>query len=339
MHQLAAPGAVRPRVVAGLPGRRADRHRRPHAGVLLRARHRPRAAGDRGASDRLPGRRRQRLRDLERVRQPLLAGAVLRRHATASSATSTSAKDATSNRSASSSSCSASSASPSRSKGSAWRRRPTGTTCARPRPISATGAAASSRLRSGAALDERRAYELPERPAPQPLGARRRVDDRAPRTSCSTRPAGPSPSGSTRATRTSCCLRQRASRSRSACSSTASLPARRTASTSTRTATACCADGRMYQLVRQHDAVRDADAGDHVPRARRRGVRVHVRLAPPVGPVGAAPRIDRGAAPHRIDYLQASPNWRLPITSQPLVKTSSLTPGPACCVYDCTIVP
>ncbi len=42
--------------------RRADRHRRPHAGVLLRARRRRRAARDDGAGDRLPGRRRQRLR-------------------------------------------------------------------------------------------------------------------------------------------------------------------------------------------------------------------------------------------------------------------------------------
>ena len=33
--------------------------------------------------------------------------------------------------------------------------------------------------------------------------------------------------------------------------------ARRTASTSTRTGTACWRDGRMYQLVRQHDAVRE----------------------------------------------------------------------------------
>ena len=38
------------------------------------------STGDEGASDRLPGRRRQRLRDLERLRQPLLAGALLRRH-------------------------------------------------------------------------------------------------------------------------------------------------------------------------------------------------------------------------------------------------------------------
>ena len=35
-----------------------------------------------------------------------------------------------------------------RSKGSAWRRRPTGTTCGRPRPISATGAASTSRHRT-----------------------------------------------------------------------------------------------------------------------------------------------------------------------------------------------
>ena len=79
MHQLAAPRALRPRLVAGLPRRRADRRRRPHSRVRLRARHRQRAARDQGASDRLPGRGRQRLRDLERLRQPLLAGAVLRR--------------------------------------------------------------------------------------------------------------------------------------------------------------------------------------------------------------------------------------------------------------------
>ena len=80
MHQLAAPGAIRPGVVAGLPRRRTGRHRSPHAGVRVRARDRPRAAGDDGARDRLPGRGRQRLRDLERLRQPLLAGALLRRH-------------------------------------------------------------------------------------------------------------------------------------------------------------------------------------------------------------------------------------------------------------------
>ena len=52
------------------------------------------------------------------------------------------------NRSASSSVCSASSATSSSSKGSAWRRRPTGTTCERRRRISATGAASASRPRT-----------------------------------------------------------------------------------------------------------------------------------------------------------------------------------------------
>jgi hypothetical protein len=60
-------------VVAGLPKRRAGCHRCPHAGVLVRARARPRAAGDDRSIDRLPGRGRQRPRDLERLRQPLLA--------------------------------------------------------------------------------------------------------------------------------------------------------------------------------------------------------------------------------------------------------------------------
>src|SRR5213592_157607 len=55
------------------------RDRSPYAGVLVRARPRARAAGDEGQGDRVPGRRRQRLRDLERLRQPLLAGALLGR--------------------------------------------------------------------------------------------------------------------------------------------------------------------------------------------------------------------------------------------------------------------
>jgi hypothetical protein len=38
VHQLAAPGAVPPCVVASLPRRRVGRHRGPHAGGLVRAR-------------------------------------------------------------------------------------------------------------------------------------------------------------------------------------------------------------------------------------------------------------------------------------------------------------
>ena len=37
-------------------------------------------------------------------------------------------------------------------------------------------------------------------------------------------------------------------------------------------------DGRLYQLVRAARRGPRADAGDHLPRARRRGVRVHVRV-------------------------------------------------------------
>src|SRR6266545_6640873 len=59
-----------------------------------------------------------------------------------------SAKDATSSQSASSSSCSASTASSSPSKGSGWRRKPTGTTSGPPRRLSATREARSSRHRT-----------------------------------------------------------------------------------------------------------------------------------------------------------------------------------------------
>ena len=93
------------------------------------------------ASDRLPGRARQRLRGLARLRQPLLAGALprrpgrrhprppLRRRALRA----VGARDPAAAR--------RSSATSSPSKRPAWRRRPTGTTCARPRPTSATHAA------------------------------------------------------------------------------------------------------------------------------------------------------------------------------------------------------
>jgi hypothetical protein len=175
LHQLAAPGGLGPRPVAGLRRRRPDRDRSPHAGVFFRARARPRAAGDERASDRLPGRRRQRLRDLERLRQPLLAGALLRRHGRRHPPTTTSAKDATRNRSASYSGCSASSASPSRSKGSAWRRRPSGTTCARPRRISAPAAANTSRHRTAPrSTNAARALTRPTRTDSVPRAPRRR---------------------------------------------------------------------------------------------------------------------------------------------------------------------
>ena len=107
-------------------------------------------------------------------------------------------------------------------------------------PETYLGYARSERFASpdGAAFDERRAYELPEHLAsttgPSPASGRSGA-----RTSCSTRPAGASPTGSTRATRISCCRPERESRSPSACSSTARLRARHTAWTSTRTGTAC----------------------------------------------------------------------------------------------------
>ena len=98
--------------------------------------------------DRLPGRGRQRLRDLERLRQPLLAGALLRRRGRHHPRPPLRRGALRAIGARHPASCSASSASSSPSKGSASRRRPTGTTCAHPRPISATGAASTSRHRT-----------------------------------------------------------------------------------------------------------------------------------------------------------------------------------------------
>ena len=146
---------------------------------------------------------------------------------------------------------------------SASRRRPTGTTCAPQRRISAPRAAAA-RI-TGTRL-------TPERWA---LAGEWTV---GPRTSRSTGPAGASPTASTRATRISCCRPERKSRFRSACSSTARPRARRTAWTSTRTGTACSGRAACTSSCASTTGPR-ADAGDHLPRARRRGLRVHVRVA------------------------------------------------------------
>ena len=82
LHQLAAHAALRPRLVREVRGPGPGRARRAHPGVRIRAQ---RSANIRRAvrehAGRLPGGDRQRLRDLARVRQPVLARAVLRRRA------------------------------------------------------------------------------------------------------------------------------------------------------------------------------------------------------------------------------------------------------------------
>ena len=76
LHQLPAHPPPRPRLGRALPQGRADDRRRPHAGVRLRARRRQRAGRDHPQQAPLPGRPGQRLRDLERLGQPVLAGQV-----------------------------------------------------------------------------------------------------------------------------------------------------------------------------------------------------------------------------------------------------------------------
>ena len=203
-----------------------------------------------------PVARRQRLRGLERLRQPLLAGALLRRRggrhprpalrrgplrAVGARHPAAARRRARARR---------------RSRGSAWRRRPTGTTCARPRPTSATGAASASRHRAAPRSTSAR-LRAARAPAPQPLGARRRVDDRARERRARPRPAGASPSASTRATRISCCRPERGRRSPSACSSTASRPGPSHGVDVDEDGNGVLDDGRLYQLVRQQDGVRE----------------------------------------------------------------------------------
>ena len=187
-----------------------------------------------------------------------------------------------------------------RRRGSASRRRPTGTTCARPRPISATRAARTSRHRRRRVRRTPR-LRAPRAPAPQPLGPRRRLDDRA--RECRARPGRrehrfPVP----RARRPSRAVRGAHEPIPFRVLSTARLRARHTASTSTRTETACSGRPPLPTRAPARRGPR-ADARDHVPRARRRGVRVHVRVGPsPTQPGGLHERhrITRACPVHRL---------------------------------------
>ena len=77
------------------------------------------------------------------------------------------------------------------------------------------------------------------------------------RTSCSTRPAGASRSGSTRATRISFCLPERARPIPFRVLLDGEAPGRSHGVDVDEDGNGLLRDGRLYQLVRQHDAVRE----------------------------------------------------------------------------------
>ena len=79
LHQLAADPSVPPSLGREIQGPGTGADRRAHAGVLLRARRRQRPPGGGGHGRRLSDRHRQRLRDLARLPQRILARPVLHR--------------------------------------------------------------------------------------------------------------------------------------------------------------------------------------------------------------------------------------------------------------------
>ncbi len=83
VHQLPAHALPPARLGRPLPRGRPDDRRRPHARVRVRAARGQRARRDGGQRPALPGRARQRLRHLERMVEPLLAGEVPGRRARA----------------------------------------------------------------------------------------------------------------------------------------------------------------------------------------------------------------------------------------------------------------
>ena len=219
------------------------------------------------------------LRDLERLRQPLLAGALLRRRGGRHPRPAFRRGTLRAIRARASSGCSASSAKLVAVRG---RRRRGGGRLgppahARDIPRLRAQRAPSHRQRTLGSAN-RHAYELPEHLGVNAVGARRRRGRSGRRALSLERPAAASPSASTRATRISCCPPGHESRSPSASSSTARLPGRSAGVDVDEDGNGVLRDGRLYQLMRQRGHGPRTDAGDHIPRARRRGVLVHVRL-------------------------------------------------------------
>ena len=85
LHQLAAHPPLRARMGRQIQGSRARGDRRAFARVPVRARRRQRASGGHRDAGCVSRRDRQRLRDLERTQQPVLARALSRRCARAHS--------------------------------------------------------------------------------------------------------------------------------------------------------------------------------------------------------------------------------------------------------------
>ena len=203
--------------------------------------------GDEGASDRLPGRRSTTTTTIWSAFDNHYWPALYFVDPTASSATTTSAKGATRNRSA-----------------SIQRLLGVERELVSVDGLGVEAEADWDHLRTpetylgyGAQRPARITRRVARAPALQRLGPRAASGRSSVRTSCSTRPAGASPSGFTRATRISCCPPERASRFPSACSSTARLRAPSHGVDVDEDGNGLLRDGRMYQLVRQHDAVRE----------------------------------------------------------------------------------
>ena len=74
-------------------------------------------------------------------------------------------------------------------------------------------------------------------------------------------------------------------------------------------------EGRMYQLVREHDTVRERYGGAHLLRARRRGVLVHVRVGGARPPTRADSRPRRARSLVRCSEREPQPRCR-PIRRQ-----------------------
>ena len=265
-------------------GRRAGGRRRADARVRLRGRPRQRGPRDQGDGRPLPGRGRQRLRRLAGVRQPLLARAVLRRRPRVGSGTTTSARASTRN--------------------PRWSSR---CSCARPVPTSIRascdiephGVEARGRLgQPGVAGDLRRLRTR------RRLRLARRRRCRTSATSTRRRPSCGATSGRCRATgRSAPCLRGSSEpggsisyqfhardlhlvmgppagrppvRFRVRLDGEPPGPAHGIDVDEHGNGTADYQ--RMYQLIRQPRADRRPAVRDRVPRRRRRGLRVHLRM-------------------------------------------------------------
>ena len=264
---------------------RPDPHRRPHPGIRVRAQRRQRRRADARLRRRVPGRHRQRLRRLERLLATTSGRPCTSPTPRAASATTTSARASTPCPRWSSSSCCSRPARRrrpgprARSTRRASRSPPTGTPCARPETYLGYGRSAGVRVARTARGSTSRTSTR-SRPRSPSTSGRLSGPGRSPSTPPSSDAAGARLAFRFQARDVNLVMGPADARdvaSRSASCLDGAAPGDAHGFDVGRSGDGTLVEQRLHQLIRQPGRSR-ADGRDRVPRRRRRGLLLHVRM-------------------------------------------------------------